>query len=519
MVPENDSQAICEEMRRELEGEPLISVLPAADSSVSQLEDLKNKLSSLRIELVPHKKLPPELLAQIFLFCSRPTEVVLPPKSNHPLLTLTRICRAWRELALHIPELWASISVTFTEEQSDVERIIDLSSQWLSRAGNEYPLSITAECTEKYAATACENPGFLAPFVSMAISHAYHLQYLHLAFPMAALFPLFELPHGAFPYLETIWLQPLLRLEELAATEPAWWHWPTTPTAFSSAPLVREISYTPASLLKIAELENNFGDDVIARTLSPSDDVASWNTVFAPTFLLPWSQLRALNFPLTALTAQVWCTILAECTKLETFSAAIKPSLDSQRDSNSEPQINLSHLTILGVVAYCGGGEELIDRLVAPALTALIIVGQPFPPGCLTGFQMRSSFVLKTFMPFVLIPAEDLAVLFQHFLDITELNFLHMSTDHLPTSFWERLGQADLLPKLEALTLRPTAAQASVVVDMIASRWDAAVEGHVPSLGVSFCDVKPAHLPAINEELRRLEKYASSGRVVELMCL
>ncbi|KAF7348110.1 F-box domain-containing protein [Mycena sanguinolenta] len=514
-MPENRPQE-----SREAEGELRQRVLRSdLPSVVSHRSDLETTFCSLRIESAAHAKLPPELLAQIFLFCSPPTEVVLPPKSDHPLLTLTQICRTWRELALDVPELWATISVTFAEEQTDVERITDVTFQWLSRARDGYSLSITAECTGKYAATTCENPSLVAPFVSMVISHAHRLRHFELGFPMTALLPLFALPHDTFSSLETMWLRPLLRLEDLAVTEPAWWHWPSTSTAFTSAPLLREIAFAPTSLLKIPDLENNFGDDILARTYSPSDRnaLASWRAVFAPTFLLPWSQLRALNFPLTALTAEMWCTILAECTQLEELSAAVKPSLGYQCDSNPEPPINLNQLTVLGVAAYGGGGEELIDRLVAPALTTLLILGQPFPAVCLTGFQLRSSFVLKSFMPFAIIPAQDFAILSQHFSDVTELSFFHMSTEHFPTPFWERLGRADLLPKLEVLIIRPTATQASAVVDMIASRWDAAVEGHVPNLRVSFCDVKPAHLPAISEELRRLEKYAAGGRVVEMI--
>ncbi|KAJ6453103.1 hypothetical protein C8R45DRAFT_635618 [Mycena sanguinolenta] len=238
------------EMRREIraaEGElcqleKLVSVPPKPVSQPGDLE-LENKFRSLRIELAPHKKLPPELLAQIFFFCSPPTEVVLPPKSAHPLLTLTRICRAWRELALRIPEFWASISVTFTEEHNDVEHLTELSAQWLSRAGIEYPLSITAKCARNYGAATCENPGLFAPFASLIISHAHHLRHFHLEFPIAALFPLFELPHGAFPCLETIMLRPLVPLED--PNDSCWPIWPSTSVTFTSAPLVREISFCP----------------------------------------------------------------------------------------------------------------------------------------------------------------------------------------------------------------------------------------------------------------------------------
>jgi hypothetical protein len=86
-------------------------------------------------------------------------------------------------------------------------------------------------------------------------------------------------------------------------------------------------------------------------------------------------------------------------------------------------------------------------------------------------------------------------------------------------SFWECVGRADILSQLEALLIRPTPVQTPVLVDMIEARWEAAIAGQVPSLGVGFCDVRPAHLPAINEELRRLEKYAEGGRSVEMLTI
>ncbi|KAF7348125.1 F-box domain-containing protein [Mycena sanguinolenta] len=494
------------EMQFEAELCPLGHGLSDLPNPVLKHGDLESNVCSLRIEsLAPHKRLPPELLAEIFILCSPTTVVALPPKSDHPLLTLTRVCRAWRELALHIPELWASISVTFTEERKKVEQMTDLAFQWLSRAGNEYPLSITSVCAGTYAATTCGNPALVESFVSMVISHAHHLRHFDLGFPMAALLPLFELPLGTFPRLETMGLRPPLRSKDLDTTQTARWHWPSTSTtAFASAPLVREVKFCPQI---ISELENNIMDDILARATRP---------FFVPTFLLPWSQLRVLSFQLPAL-ADVWCTILAECAELREFDAAVWPSLGYQRDLNSAPQICLHHLAVLQLGAHSGGCEELIDRLVAPSLSRLsIIQGRSFPAASLAAFQARSAFSLKFFIPSAPRPEDDVTVLFQQFSEIAVLAISSATTEQFPISFWERLGRGDLLPQLETLVVRPTAAQASVLVDMIASRWEAATEGRIPILDVIFCGVGPVDLAVINEELKRLEKYEAAGHMVSV---
>jgi hypothetical protein len=487
------------------------------DELVSERENLERNISSLQIELAPHKKLPPELLTEIFLFCTTPA-VSLPPRTDEPLLTLIQICRTWRELALDVPELWASISVSFTEEKNNVERTTDISRQWLSRAGNTYPLHIVAECTGAYATSTCQDPTLVAAFVPMVVSHAHHLRHFDLSFPFEALLPLFELPRGAFPCLETMALRPLLVLSDMATLETGHpgWHWPSSAVAFESAPLIREITFSPSPLFKLAELEN-IVEDVLDRALENPD--TGNHPFFAPVFSLPWSQLSVISFSFTALTPEMWCSILAECPKLAHFEAAIKPSPNDERDPTHEHRIQLDCLTYLSVSAFSGGGDELIDRLVAPALNLFVLMGSQFSTASLTDFQARSAFVLKTFIPVVPIPAEDVERLFQRFSDLTTLVILAISTEHFPLSFWECVGRADILSQLEALLIRPTPAQTPVLVDMIEARWEAAIAGQVPSLGVGFCDVRPAHLPAINEELRRLEKYAEGGRSVEMLTI
>jgi hypothetical protein len=143
----------------------------------------------------------------------------------------------------------------------------------------------------------------------------------------------------------------------------------------------------------------------------------------------------------------------------------------------------------------------------------LDLAGRPVSAACLIDFQARSGFALQ-FVGFDSpCPADDVERLLHHFSDITRLRFL-FTTEHFPLSFWQRLGRAEFLPQLEILAVRPTATHVPVVVDMIIARWKAAIKGSVPDLGVGFCDVRAAHVPAINDEVRRLDKYAEDGRAL-----
>ncbi|KAJ6556428.1 hypothetical protein B0H19DRAFT_142273 [Mycena capillaripes] len=483
----------------------------------SPRENVGRKLSSLWVDVAPHEKLPAELLAEIFVHCTT-TIVTLPPKKDQPLLVLTQICSMWRAVALHVPELWASIAVTFTEEQNNVQRITDISQQWLSRAGDTYPLSITGACTGVYVATTCENPDLVAPFVSMVISHAHHLRISALVFPFPALLPLFDLPRGAFPCLEAVALHPLMLQSDMISSESghAPWHWPSTAVAFESAPLLREVTFTPNAQFKLAELEIG-SENVVDQTLQ--EEVGAGDSFFAPSFSLPWSQLTIMSFQFTALTVGEWCGVLTQCPKLLRFEVAIKPSPSSgdERDSPPQARIQLDCLVFLSISAFSGGGDELIERLVAPNLDLLTLMGSQFTVTAVTDFQTRSAFVLAKLIMAIAIPADDVERLLRHLSDLTWLAIIAVSTDHFPTPIWEGIGCGELLPQLQTLLIRPTAEQAPVLVDMVAERWEAGLAGKVPNFTVAFCDVRPAHESAVNEELRRLENYAEGGHSVLLL--
>ncbi|KAJ7185355.1 hypothetical protein C8R46DRAFT_1060228, partial [Mycena filopes] len=269
------------------------------DFDITTLFDLPSQLDA---ELAPHTtKLPPELLAEIFVLCT-PETVSLPPSTDDPLLALTQICHSWRDLALVTPELWANVSVVLAEHK--IDWVTKLSAQWLSRTGEVYPLSVTAKCSAGYATTVCDNPELVAPFVRMIISHASRLRFIDLEFPSATLLPLFALPSDAFSRLEKATLRPLLRMDDMAVPEPGsslGWHWPSTAVALDSAPRIQEVTFSPKPLFNLAELETAMPDTMEAVTATTNVAAAS-HPFFAPLFALPWSKLSVVSFPFTALT-------------------------------------------------------------------------------------------------------------------------------------------------------------------------------------------------------------------------
>ncbi|KAJ6457026.1 hypothetical protein C8R47DRAFT_915790, partial [Mycena vitilis] len=80
----------------------------------SFLEALEQKQIEVEIELsgavYPILTIAPEIISRIFLACL-PDHGRVRPSVNKPPLVLAQICRQWREIALSLPELWASVDL------------------------------------------------------------------------------------------------------------------------------------------------------------------------------------------------------------------------------------------------------------------------------------------------------------------------------------------------------------------------------------------------------------------------
>ncbi|KAK0207282.1 hypothetical protein IW262DRAFT_1282243 [Armillaria fumosa] len=78
---------------------------------------LENQARAKKI-LSPSRRLPPELLTEIFLRCSSLCDRRSSPLDPHGLpWTLSHVCRKWRAVAIATPELWSKICLDFELDQ------------------------------------------------------------------------------------------------------------------------------------------------------------------------------------------------------------------------------------------------------------------------------------------------------------------------------------------------------------------------------------------------------------------
>jgi hypothetical protein len=113
-------------------------------------EKLVNLVEEHKALLTPFRKIPPDVMTEIFLRCERGSRCDVVPdipdsfdRNTGPLL-LTQVCQRWRDHALRMPELWSNIRVRIGRGELQESRRLPLIHTWLERS-SEHPLNVCME--------------------------------------------------------------------------------------------------------------------------------------------------------------------------------------------------------------------------------------------------------------------------------------------------------------------------------------------------------------------------------------
>ncbi|KAJ7171293.1 hypothetical protein C8R46DRAFT_183872 [Mycena filopes] len=124
---------------------PHIHELSRLDSLIQDLVAQRDKtltyIEAHKALLSPARRLPPEILQEIFL-AALPTHRSAVMSASEAPLVLTRICRGWRSLALATPELWHSIHLPFDYLFDHNPTASRAAQAWLERSGH-CPMSVS----------------------------------------------------------------------------------------------------------------------------------------------------------------------------------------------------------------------------------------------------------------------------------------------------------------------------------------------------------------------------------------
>ncbi|KAJ7496826.1 hypothetical protein FB451DRAFT_204514 [Mycena latifolia] len=144
------------------------------------------------MSIPPILSLPPEITQRIFreaLPIGPPT--FGPPRllSQQAPLLVTQICRQWRDIGLHTPELWQSLSI----DPSIVSVNRALVALWMSRANNR-PRDITFNT---------QDPDVAADLLEESMAYCDKWRDVKLVLPIDS-FPALASHHGPFPILRSL---------------------------------------------------------------------------------------------------------------------------------------------------------------------------------------------------------------------------------------------------------------------------------------------------------------------------
>ncbi|KAJ7355823.1 hypothetical protein DFH08DRAFT_689790 [Mycena albidolilacea] len=134
------------------EPESQIALLDETTTSLQfRRTDLLKSVKTHKAILAPVRRLPSEILGEIFLFVLSATfrlsTVAKPPMTQHAPWLFTRICRHWSAVALTTPALWSIFLLDLDQDFVDPNRAVhtgavSLTKLCLERSGRNVPLNV-----------------------------------------------------------------------------------------------------------------------------------------------------------------------------------------------------------------------------------------------------------------------------------------------------------------------------------------------------------------------------------------
>jgi hypothetical protein len=443
---------------------------------IVQKRDAVLVYETLHMALVaPIKRLPPEVLSEIFLHCidtdssDLHNERDLAPRLDKAPLLLGSVCSRWRSISLSTPRLWASFALTVKRKYRKNDMV--LASTWLARAGTCH-LYISLAISGSYQ-------NCMRPLMEVFARHCEYWYDVHLSLPLHALRSLSAVKNR-LPRLQRLHLSQSLD---------------DSVDMFESAPQLR-----------------CFRLDWSMKEM---------------TIKVPWNQLREFRTG--------WCGVddylafLRSTSNLEVLEAW----LASVAPRHPHPPIQLPHLqsiSLRGDVAYS------LDTLMLPNLRSLSIHTQDViwtAVPQLTSILSQCSIESLSFNAGTHLPSEDdMIQVLRVCPSLLKLSLLGSTSCYMTKSFLSKLAYrrdsdiatTDLLPRLHTITVDyvPSYFDMLDFVDAIQSRMMLGGEGRPESADISVTTLKAVEIrhirgilePTILSRLRQLKAMGLDIRVL-----
>lgn len=439
---------------------------------------LLERQRKLYIAIAPHKRIPLELLAEIFIHCVSGEDgtIYLPLHKPPPSWTLAHVCSIWRQVALNEPHIWNRLAMIFTP--NEYNNIATLAREIISRSKESLlSLSLTSALLD--------HPED-AQITDLIMPYASRIQNLSLHLQKPACLPFFQLPGGSFGSLESLFVE--FTKEHLDMLTNG------TLSVFDDT-----------CRLHILEVYFN-----TRGHLNPSMKLQ-----------LPWFQLTDITFsggvaPPFAMILRV----LRQCTRLINFTTSFGNndlSFILSTDSDSTPIIlpNLRSLS-LNMVSSLDLFNRFLTPLVAPSLEAFFIRSSPeythrWPQWSFLSFVKRSNCPLTTLSTPCFVRVGDVEPLFAALPSLINIS---LPITPIPPSTLDAMIRWELLPALETLEFRVDSSDA--FLDLVETRR---FRGNSGYKGIKKATIRAAEFTdAFRDRFKKLKpEYLEEGRDITII--
>ncbi|KAF8635354.1 hypothetical protein AX17_003938 [Amanita inopinata Kibby_2008] len=290
------------------------------DQLHEQQQTLSRNLTYYKAAVAPHKRLPDDVLREIFIACARSRGTVQFPlcvNGRHiPQLTLSHVCSTWRRVALSTGELWGNVNITYPWNKNTWDAI----ETWFRRAGRS---PVTLELSTLYSDPTAD---FQKLFSCARITH------LNLMITIGQLVKLSVLPDDVLPDVEVI----RLRL------------------AVDVIPPLRRLP----SFLRLTQFFHCYSLRSDIRGLT-----------------LPWSQMRYFDIHMSTISVIQCLDLLRQMVSLEACRVHINEDDIAFLTALYCPRITLHNLQIFIIYACAPVFERIALSITAPQLKKLSLDG------------------------------------------------------------------------------------------------------------------------------------------------
>lgn len=374
--------------------------------------------------IAPHRKIPNELLSEIFLQCS-PDPIVVPWQLKQAPWQLGRVCSKWRQVSLATSKLWGNIQISNASDGTYLPRSVDMGKE-LFRRSRKSLVSLHADIASvPNSSTATQK------FADFIVADVGRMKNMHIVSHLWRIQPFLSLPPGSIDSLESLTIKTVDDDEKIHSL-----------SVFRGARNLHQVSF----------------NCTLASTASLFD--------------LPLSNLTTISIPYARLRPNVALAILNECSSLVDCTIGVgciplQPAVQPQ--AHLLPSLKRLHIRDEGPAHCIMWIRDLVMPVLVDFKLSVTTWALQWPAACTTAITRSGT--LESLKLFVPVSAPELEVILEASPALAQLE-IPDGAMMTPLAL-QKMARGEMAPQLSIFTCAiDTMSDLDLHLDMLESRRD-----------------------------------------------